>query len=121
MGKFLWVFLGSGLGGMMRYAISLIFATSSSKFPIGTFVANCSAAFIVGVFYAIASQKEWLDKNYIQLLTIGLCGGLSTFSTFSLESLKLWQSGQYGITILYIALSILCSLLLTFIGTKIIG
>lgn len=119
--KFLLVFLGSGIGGVFRYSISLLFTSSSFKFPWPTFIANAIAAFLVGLFYALATQKEWLDKNYILLLTVGLCGGLSTFSTFSNESVKLWQGGQYGICLLYIALSIICSLLLTFTGSKIIS
>ena len=121
MGKFLLVFLGSGIGGVFRYSISLLFTTGTLKFPWPTFIANGIAAFLVGVFYAAATQKEWLDKNYLILLTVGLCGGLSTFSTFSFESVKLWQGGEYWICIGYVLLSVITSLLLTFAGSKIMG
>lgn len=120
--KFLLVFLGSGIGGMLRYGISVILANNTTtKFPWATFIANCGAAFLVGIFFTIATQKEWIDKNYVLLLTVGLCGGLSTFSTFSHETVKLWQNGQYGIGILYIVLSLIGSLGLTFLGSKIIS
>ena len=116
------VFIGSGLGGVMRYAISLLFSTGSLlKFPLPTFIANCIAGFMVGLFYATATQKEWLDKNYILLLTVGLCGGLSTFSTFSYETLKLWQNNEYGLSILYVSLSVIASLFFTFLGTRILS
>lgn len=119
--KFLLVFVGSGIGGILRYGISLIFVSSSAhKFPWATLIANIVAAFLVGLFFAISSQKQWLDKNYLLLLTTGLCGGLSTFSTFSLETLRLWQGQQYVIGIIYALTSVVACILFTYIGSKII-
>jgi CrcB protein len=117
--KFLLVFLGSGIGGVMRYSISLLFTPSLViKFPWPTFIANIVAAFLVGLFYSIAGQKTWMDKNYLLLLTTGLCGGLSTFSTFSYESLQLWQHGQYGLCMLYVGISLFACVGFTYLGTK---
>ena len=121
MQKFLFVFLGSGIGGVIRYGISLAFAPASLvKFPWATLIANLIAAFLVGLFYSIAAQKTWLDKNYLLLLTTGLCGGLSTFSAFSYETMKLWQGQQYIMSIVYVGLSVVTCLLFTFIGSKMI-
>jgi len=119
--KLLLVFLGSGIGGVLRYGISLAFTPSPTKFPWATFIANIVAAFLVGLFYSIAAQKQWIDKNFLLLLTVGLCGGLSTFSTFSFETLKLWQAQQYGIGLLYVVLSIIICIAFTFIGSKLIS
>jgi CrcB protein len=117
--KFLLVFLGSGIGGVIRYSISLVFTPSMViKFPWPTFVANIVAAFLVGLFYSMATQKTWMDKNYVLLLTTGLCGGLSTFSTFSFETVQLWQNGQYATSILYVSISILACIGFTFLGSK---
>ncbi len=118
--KFLLVFIGSGLGGALRYGISLLFVSSTTRFPWSTFTANIAAAFLVGIFFALGTQKQWMDKNYLLLLTTGLCGGLSTFSTFSIETLKLWQGQQYGIGILYVFVSILSCILFTYLGSKMI-
>lgn len=122
MQKILLVFLGSGIGGVLRYIISLIFApTIFNKFPWHTLIANTIAAFLVGLFYAIALQKTWMDKNYLLLLVMGLCGGLSTFSTFSFETIKLWQDQQYVLSIVYVAFSIIICLFFTFIGSRCIS
>lgn len=121
MKAFLFVFLGSGIGGVLRYAISLVFAPATLiKFPWSTLIANIVAAFLVGLFYSIAAQRTWLDKNYLLLLTTGLCGGLSTFSTFSFETLKLWQAQQYGIGIVYVLTSVTTCILFTYLGSKLI-
>jgi CrcB protein len=122
MKAFLYVFLGSGIGGILRYGISLMFASSTNiKFPWPTLVANIIAAFLVGLFYAVAAQRTWLDKNYLLLLTTGLCGGLSTFSTFSFETMRLWQSQQYTMSIVYVLLSIITCLVFTFVGSKVVA
>lgn len=121
MKGFLLVFVGSGIGGVLRYGISLAFAPSLIiKFPWPTLIANIIAAFLVGLFYSFAAQKAWLDKNYLLLLVTGLCGGLSTFSTFSLETLKLWQNQQYMWSVFYVGSSIITCLIFTYIGTKIV-
>lgn len=117
--KFFLVFVGSGIGGVIRYGISMAFITNqSTKFPWATFVANIIAAFLVGLFFSVASNKQWLDKNYLLLLTTGLCGGLSTFSTFSYETLKLWQGQHQAMALVYVVASILTCLLFTWLGTK---
>ena len=118
--KFLLVFAGSGIGGVMRYGISILFAPSGIKFPWATFTANIMAAFLVGLFYAIAAQKQWMDRSYLLLLTTGLCGGLSTFSTFSYETIKLWEQGAVFMGCVYVVASICTCLLFTYIGSRVL-
>ncbi len=106
---------------MLRYGISLAFGPGANiRFPWATLLVNIIAAFLVGLFYSIAAQKTWLDKNYLLLLTVGLCGGLSTFSTFSFETMKLWQGQQYITGLVYVLLNVATCLAFTFIGTKVI-
>ena len=108
MSNLLYVFLGGGLGSISRYAIGQ-YMTADSAFPIGTFVAN-----ILGF-----QMKESFHENYTLLFITGFCGGFSTFSTFSGESLKLFQNNQAGVALLYIGVSIIFGLLSVYLGYKV--
>ncbi|MEZ5046819.1 MAG: fluoride efflux transporter CrcB [Chitinophagaceae bacterium] len=105
MKSFLLVFLGGGLGSLLRYAISLLPISTSSLFPYKTFFINCIGSFFIGVlmYYFQALQSN----TWKLLLATGFCGGFTTFSAFSFETLQLFQQQQYLIAILYILLSIL--------------
>jgi len=111
------VFIGGGLGSLLRFGIGrLSINLFSGNLPIGTFVANLFSCLILGV--VLGSFKSQFDKNSALyfLLAVGLCGGLSTFSTFSYESLKLFQEGLYIAGILNIIVSVsLCMAILWFV------
>ncbi len=117
MSNLLYVFLGGGLGSLCRYAIGQ-YVTTDSSFPIGTFVANILACLILGVLLGFQLKENFQD-NYSLLFITGFCGGFSTFSTFSGESLKLFQTNQAGIALLYIGVSIIFGLLSVYLGYKV--
>jgi CrcB protein len=117
---YLWVFIGGGLGSMCRFGISQIFSSSNSAFPWGTFVANAISCIVLGYLLGIM-LKEPLSPMWKLLLATGFCGGFSTFSTFSGDTLLLFQSGQHTYAMLNIAGSILMGLLCIFIGLKLAG
>ena len=103
-GKLIAVFIGSGLGGMCRWAVSQVPCTS---WPAGTLIANVGGCFLLGWLSRMAPGSEVVRL----LLMTGFCGGFTTFSTFSLESYTLIKAGQKGTAVLYIALSVgLCLL-----------
>ena len=96
MKQFLFVFLGGGLGSMARFGVSLLIQQFGKPvFPIATLTANFLSCIVLGLAVGIWS-KQLLNFPYLYImLVVGFCGGFSTFSTFSLESLALLRDGNY--------------------------
>lgn len=113
--KLLAVFIGGGLGSLLRFAISLLFPSNPNSFPWHTFMANMIACLLIGILLSAVFSKDRESLTYI-LLAVGLCGGFSTFSTFSVEGLQLIQNNQYSLAISYTLISILLGIGLSFTG-----
>ena len=114
----LWyIALGSAIGGVGRYVLGgLVQRSFAGTFPIGTLVVNITGSFLLGFLLRYAVATPTMTPEFRALLTVGLCGGYTTFSTFSYESLALMEDGDWGRAGLYIALSLGLSLLATFLG-----
>ena len=104
--SFLWVALGGAIGAMCRYAISLI--PVKTTFPVLTLVTNIMGAVLIGLIVGIAMNNENVSPQLILFLKTGVCGGFTTFSTFSLEAYNLFERKVYGQGAAYVALSVLC-------------
>lgn len=100
--EFLFVGIGGAFGSMLRYAISLI--PYKQTFPLLTLMTNICGAILIGCITSVAIKRN-LPQHVILCLKTGLCGGFTTFSTFSLEAYTLIQNGNYGYACLYILLS----------------
>lgn len=108
------IFLGSGLGGVTRYLISkAISANNTYAFPLGTLVVNFMACFILGCILGLGDK---VSANSRLLFATGFCGGFSTFSAFSGETLLLLQEGNYLQASLYILASVIVCIAATFFG-----
>ena len=113
------VFLGGGFGSITRFGISLIIKQLGWTFPLATLISNVAASFIIGVLTAL-TMKGILSDEQKMLWATGFCGGFSTFSTFSNETVYLFQNGNTLTAIFNITLSIFCCLLATFLGLKVV-
>lgn len=113
--KILLVGLGGGLGAIFRYALGLI--DLRSDFPFTTLFINLIGAFAIGVI-AGAARRVRINENLILFLKTGACGGFTTFSTFSLESVELIKGGGYLRAGVYICVSVFGCLLGVWLGEK---
>jgi CrcB protein len=104
------VAVGGALGAMARYAVSiLIFNVSSDKFPYATLTVNVLGSFIMGILFVIIVERAALPAEMRGLLMVGFLGAFTTFSTFSLDALNLWQNGHLFLALVYvIATVVLC-------------
>ena len=92
-----WIALGSALGGVARYgASSLIAASFGQTFPWGTLLVNISGSFVIGFFATLTGPdgRVLVASDIRQFVMIGVCGGYTTFSSFSLQTLNLVQEGD---------------------------
>lgn len=101
---FLFVALGGALGAIGRYAISLI--PIKTEFPILTLITNIIGAILIGFIVGIVSNKGDVSDNTVLFWKTGVCGGFTTFSTFSLEAFTLFESKSYFSGSIYIVLSV---------------
>jgi CrcB protein len=114
----LWyVAVGSAVGGVSRYALGgLIQARAGDTFPVGTLVINITGSFLLGFLLRYALETTAVSPEVRAMLTTGFCGGYTTFSTFSYETVSLLEEGDWKRAGWYVALSVVLSIVGTFVG-----
>ena len=115
--NYVWIFIGGGLGSMLRFGISDLLSKNEYTFPWATLIANFLASLILGYFLAMAIAGQGSDLKRALIMT-GFCGGFSTFSTFSVESFQLIQEGQYAYAVANILGSVIVCLIGVLIGYR---
>ena len=94
MKHILLVFLGGGIGSVLRYIISKSINPIFSNFFLGTFLVNILGCLFIGVILGISLKDTFLTQNQTLLLATGFCGGFTTFSTFALENQSFLKNGD---------------------------
>ena len=114
--SFLFVALGGAIGAVGRYAISLI--PVKNGFPILTLITNFIGAVLIGFVVGAAGRKDGISPNTVLFWKTGVCGGFTTFSTFSLEAFSLFENKAYLSGGIYIILSVAGCITGVFCGKK---
>ncbi len=105
--NYLVVSFGAAAGGALRYWLSnYTYKFFSPTFPYGTLVVNVVGSFMLGIFMFYFDEKEMLSSHVRIFLAVGFCGGFTTFSSFSFETMNLFRDSQVGLGLLNIALNI---------------
>lgn len=117
MRTLLFVFLGGGAGSLMRFGVQGLVHRWPLllPFPWATLGVNLVGSFLIGLFYAWSARFHWTDDVRL-LLTTGLCGGFTTFSTFSHEGMAMLRGGHYGAFFCYVVASVAAGVLFAFLG-----
>jgi fluoride exporter len=121
---YLWIALGSALGGVARYgASSLIAGWFGQTFPWGTLLVNISGSFVIGFFASLTGPdgRVMVAPDMRQFFMVGICGGYTTFSSFSLQTLTLMRAGDWVGAIGNAVFSVLLCLVAVAFGTWLAG
>jgi CrcB protein len=116
---YLWVMLGSALGGGARFFVSGLAAQHVGEtFPFGTLIVNVTGSFVIGFFAALTAPdgRVFAGSDTRQFVMAGLCGGYTTFSSFSLQTLNLARGGETVLAGANIVLSVALCLLAVWAG-----
>ncbi len=112
--------LGGFLGSVLRYLAGRLPLGVQSGFPVNTLIINVLGSFIIGLIAALGAKYSGLDSRLVLFLKTGLCGGFTTFSTFSLETFELLRAGAYGTAAAYALLSAVLGVLAVLLASALV-
>jgi CrcB protein len=118
--SYVWVAAGGALGSVARFALASAFGQAvGERFPWGTIAVNISGCFVIGAIAMSTSPvgRIPVSVDFRQFLMIGICGGYTTFSSFSLQTLTLLRSGAWAEAGANVAISVVACMLAVWLGT----
>ena len=117
-----WIAFGSALGGAARYSLGgLVQRWAPGEFPLGTLAVNVIGSLVLGFLIRYTLETPAVSTEVRAFLTIGFCGGFTTFSTFSFEAATLLERGEWSRLAVYAGLSLLLTIAGVVIGTALAG
>ena len=119
MSTYLWIAAGGALGSMARYACSsLVAGWFGETFPLGTLIINVLGSFVIGLFAGLTGPdgRLMVSGDIRQFVMVGICGGYTTFSSFSYQTLTLAQDGEYARAGVNVVASVVLCLLAVWLG-----
>ena len=103
----LFIGCGSFIGGAARYIISVAMKAMSKGFPWGTLIVNLVGCLVIGLLWGFFSKNSSESSSWALFMIVGICGGFTTFSTFSKEALMMLQAGNFMSLLAYVAISVM--------------
>jgi fluoride exporter len=115
---YLWVAIGSALGGVLRYAVTRLMVEQSAQFPWSTVFINVAGSFVIGFFgtLTLSGGRYGVSENTRMFVMVGICGGFTTFSSFSVQTFDLMRSGAWVRAVLNVVLSVVICLFAVALG-----
>src|ERR1700722_1753629 len=113
--------IGGAFGSICRYLAQVYIGRHTTlTFPVGTLVVNLTGCLLIGILFGLGSKYAWMTLEWRLFLITGICGGYTTFSSFSFESISLVRQGNYTYFFLYVLGSVILGLLATVIGIMVV-
>lgn len=120
MYTYLAIAFGGALGALSRYWLTVsIERFNGTGFPLGTFVVNLLGSFLIGLLYILFAEKLSVADQWRPVIITGFLGAMTTFSTFSLDALLLFQQGHYNTALFYVLSSVVICIFAAYVGMQI--
>ncbi|MFV0570896.1 MAG: fluoride efflux transporter CrcB [Xanthomarina gelatinilytica] len=116
MKQLLLVFIGGGIGSVLRYILGKYLNSYQTGIPYGTFIANILGSLLIGVILGLAAKNNSISQNHTLLLATGFCGGFTTFSAFAYENHIFLKAGDFTSFAMYTIASFVVGFLAVFLG-----
>lgn len=119
MNAYIAIAFGGALGAVTRFWLQgAAERYNGSSFPLGTFAVNVLGSFLIGVFFVLLAEKAQISEAWRPVVVVGFLGAMTTFSTFSLDALLLFEQGHYNTALFYILSSVALCLFAAYAGMQ---